>query len=614
MVSPGDDVEPLLEYLKAQRGFDFTGYKRSSLERRIARRMQEIGIGGHDAYIDHLEVHPEEFASLFNTVLINVTDFFRDPDTWKCLAQDVVPALLDGRHPDEPVRVWSAGCSSGEETYSAAMLLADALGPEAYLERVKIYATDVDDEALDHARAGSYGPKEIESVPPEQRERYFQPSGARFVFRKDLRRSIIFGRNDLVQDAPISRIDLLLCRNTLMYFNVETQARILRRFHFALNPDGSLVMGRSEMLITHTDLFKPINLQRRVFGKVATRTAYDRLIAGPGGREPLAAGDGPVDVLSAGAFDTASTAQLVIARNGTLRLVNRAACELLGLSDDDIGRELKDLQVSYRPVELRSHLDRLWRTRRAVEVDDIELASADGGQRKLKLRIVALVDAGDALAGATVAFEDVTEEAGLREQLTHSRNELEASYEELQSTVEELETTNEELQSTNEELETTNEELQSTNEELETMNEELHASNEDLETTNEELRERSDQLDDVNGFLEAILTSLGQAVIVLDGSLCVRIWNQQSTELWGLRPEEAEGEHLLGLDIGLPLEPLKRHLRSALDGAEEPGTLSIEAINRRGQPVTCAVKVLALRTPAGQVNGAILLMEAALTG
>src|SRR5262245_11317510 len=232
--------EALLDYLKRSRGFDFTGYKRSSVRRRISRRMQQQQIGGFGDYLDYLEVHPEEFAQLFNTILINVTAFFRDAPTWEFLATTIVPQLVSGKPPGEPIRVWSAGCASGEETYTVALVLAEALGWDAFRQRAKIYATDVDEDALTQARQAAYGPKIVSALPPEMLAKYFEQVGTQYVFRPDLRRTIIFGRHDLIQDAPIPRLVLVVCRNTLMYFNAEVQARVLARFHFALNDCGYL--------------------------------------------------------------------------------------------------------------------------------------------------------------------------------------------------------------------------------------------------------------------------------------------------------------------------------------------------------------------------------------
>ncbi|HEY7605181.1 MAG TPA: protein-glutamate O-methyltransferase CheR, partial [Actinomycetes bacterium] len=259
------DLEVLLDYLRRSRGFDFTGYKRASLSRRIDKRMQVVGVDSYLSYLDHLEVDPDEFTQLFNTILINVTGFFRDPPAWELVRGEILPQLLASKPASEPIRIWSAGCASGEEAYSLAMMTAEALGADMVRERVKIYATDVDEEALNQARQARYTARQVEGVPPELLTRYFEGNGGGYVVSKELRRSVIFGRHDLIQDAPISRIDLLVCRNTLMYLNSETQAHLLARFSFALREGGYLALGKAEMLLAHTDLFSPVDLKRRVF-------------------------------------------------------------------------------------------------------------------------------------------------------------------------------------------------------------------------------------------------------------------------------------------------------------------------------------------------------------
>ncbi|MBN1193794.1 MAG: protein-glutamate O-methyltransferase CheR [Methanomicrobiaceae archaeon] len=267
-VSDDERFEHLLEYLKLQRGFDFTGYKRSSLRRRIKKRMHEIKIEEFGDYQDYLEVHPEEFGALFTTILINVTAFFRDKPAWDYLSAEIIPRILATLTEDEPVRIWSAGCASGEEAYTIAIIMAEILGVEAFKKRVKIYATDADEEELEIARHASYSERDVEHVPPGLREKYFILEGGNYVFLSDLRRTVIFGRHDLVQDAPISRLDLIVCRNTLMYFIAETQAKILQRFHFALKDTGFLFLGKAEMLLTHARFFRPDTLRFRVFSRV----------------------------------------------------------------------------------------------------------------------------------------------------------------------------------------------------------------------------------------------------------------------------------------------------------------------------------------------------------
>ncbi len=499
-------LDELLDFVKQSRGFDFTGYKRSTIERRLAKRMQEVGAERYEDYIDYLQLNAEEFAELFNTLLINTTRFFRDPQMWEALAADVIPQLVAARPPDATLRVWSAGCASGEEAYTIAMLLARVLGDAAFRERVKIYATDVDEKALETARHGAYLPRQIEDVPREALERFFEQTDQRFVFRKDLRRCVIFGRNDLIQDAPISHIDLLVCRNTLMYFMAEAQAQILRRFHFALDDEGVLLLGKSEMLITHSDLFTPVNLKSRVFRKVMRPSRRERgrtVLFDPGNGASQSVGDS----LREAAFDVSNAAQVVLDANGVLVMANELARRLFGLGVADFGRPIQDLELSYRPVELLKHLDSLGKDLRAVELKGVRWGNGQE-ERVVDVRVAPLLGDG-ALMGMSIAYVDVTNSRRLQDQVASAKQELEQAYEELQSTVEELETTNEELQSTNEELETTNEELQSTNEELETMNEELQSSNEELETMNEELRHRTLEVNDMNTFLETILKTIG---------------------------------------------------------------------------------------------------------
>ena len=618
----GGSIDAVLDLVKRTRGFDFTGYKRTSIERRVNKRMGEVGVETVEDYIDYLELHAEEFAELFNTILINVTSFFRDSAAWEYLTAHVIPSLVAARPSDVPLRAWCAGCASGEEAYTVAMCFAQVLGEEAFRERVKIYATDVDEAALDQARQAAYQPRQIEPIPAEALEQFFERTDQRYVFRKDLRRSMIFGRNDLVQDAPISRVDLLVCRNTLMYFTADTQAQILGRFHFALDPEGYLMLGRSEMLITHSALFAPVELKQRVFRKAAASPMLRRTPSVAAEPPGLVSDAIPGDLREA-AFDIGAPAQLVVDAAANVVMINDAARRTFGLGSHDLGRTIHDLEISYRPVDLRSQLDLIAKEPRAIDLTDVSWRVGDR-ERALEVRLVPLVSDSVRL-GTAITYRDVTDERELTEKLVQSKRELEEAHEELNSTVEELETTNEELQSTNEELETTNEELQSTNEELETTNEELQSTNEELETTNEELqstneeletmndelRSRSFELNNVNTFLDTILATIGFAVVVVDREQRVRIWNSQSRELWGLNADEVEDQHLLSLDIGLPVEKLGSALKAVLGGTADRQELVLNATNRRGRPFQCQVSVLPLGpSTVDGIPGAIVTMEA----
>ncbi|HEY7068714.1 MAG TPA: PAS domain S-box protein [Acidimicrobiales bacterium] len=327
-------------------------------------------------------------------------------------------------------------------------------------------------------------------------------------------------------------------------------------------------------------------------------------------------------------FDLGPVAQVVLDVGGILVAANQHARTLFGLTPREIGRPVQDLEISYRPLELRSRLDTVYADRHAVWVRGVEwrLGSEIAW---FDVLFHPVTNGAGALEGTSVSFVDVTATRRLQDELQRSKADLESAYEELQSAVEELETTNEELQSTNEELETTNEELQSTNEELETTNEELQSTNEELETTNEELqstneelettndelRQRTGDLDEVNAFLESILTSLDSAVVVVDRDVRIQVWNRHAHDLWGLRYDEVEGEHLMNLDIGLPLEHLRQPVRSCLTGEEENQSLVVPAVNRRGRAIDCEVRVTPLlrgdqSSDGDSVVGVILLMDA----
>ncbi|HEV7477218.1 MAG TPA: CheR family methyltransferase, partial [Burkholderiales bacterium] len=484
--------ERLLAYLKTSRGFDFGGYKRPSLTRRIQHRMDLLGVPGFDEYLDHLEVHPGEFAELFDSILINVTAFFRDAPAWEYLAAEVLPAMLRAKTGGEPVRVWSAGCATGEEAYSIAMLLAEALGVEAFLERVKIYATDLDDQALATARAAAYAARDLKDVAPQLQERYFQPQGTRQVFRADLRRAVIFGRHDMMSDSPIGGLDLILCRNTLMYFNADVQARILSRFHFALNNGGYLFLGKAEMLLTRGTLFQPLDLKSRIFSKVTQPGESRRRVSVLPPPPAAGAGERGGRLLDQSSEES-PVARIVVDENGVLALVNQRARVLFRIDPGDVGRLLHDLELSYRPAELRSLIERAYGERRPIAQTNVERRLDDGSVQMLDILVAPLFDDQGVPLGVAITFLDVSYVQELKDELRRSREELQTTNEELQSSNEELETTNEELQSSNEELETTNEELQSTNEELETMNEELQSTNEELQTVNDQLRQSTDE-------------------------------------------------------------------------------------------------------------------------
>ena len=601
MQEPVDgELEALLEYIHERRNFDFRGYKRASLGRRIQKRMQAIGVEGYKSYQEVLEANPGEFAELFNTILINVTGLMRDREAWDGLIETAIPAIAQSTAPDDPIRVWSAGCASGEEAYSLAIVFAEAVGHDRFRQAVKIYATDADDEALVAARHGRYQESVLlEALGEETAHRYFDFEDGVGAFRSDLRSSLIFGRHDLVQDPPISRLDLVVCRNTLMYFTSPVQLNILATFHFALNPGGYLFLGKSEAMVTGSDLFETMDLRHRIFRK-------DGTVPDPVPLPTLAAvrsiGRSDGALVAETVVEHSPVAQIMVDADTNVVLTNRQARKLFSIGSAEVGRPLRDVVLSHYPVDIRTPVERALRKRQEVVVHDVVCDFRPDSPLAVDV-LITPVEPG----GALIAFVDVTRYQHLRDELEDSRRELEAAYEELQSAVEELETTNEELQSTNEELETTNEELHSTNEELETMNEELQLTNEELETINDELRDRSNELDQLNAFLQSILEGLQSAVIVIDADMKVQAWNRQAEDLWGLRRDEVLEQHLLSLDIGFPVDSLRPAIRSCLAGRSEREVLTLPAVNRLGRPVHCSVSVSCLG--ADPPSGILILMD-----
>jgi two-component system CheB/CheR fusion protein len=602
------EFESLLRHIQESRGLDFRGYKRTSLRRRITLRMEAVGVEAFGAYQSHLEADPGEFENLLNTVLINVTSFFRDAEAWEVLKNEVVPRLVAQAEPDKPIRVWSVGCASGEEPYSIAMLFADVLGKVEFCRRVKVYATDLDEEALKIARLATYSPRDVEGVPPQYLEQYFERTNNHYIFERELRKCVIFGRHNVVNDAPISRIDLLVCRNLLIYLEAETQGSVLPRLHYALNPNAYLFLGKAETQLARSPLFRAIEMKHRIFSKVVQQ--WRRPVGGfAAGRIRSAEPTLPNSVMLEAVINEAGTALLVVDEDGAVVLANRPARQLLGVGEADIGRPFQDLPISYRPMELRGPIEELFRERRGIRLEDQEYRLTQSDVMRLTIDLSPLARPDGSIEAVLLAFTDVTRMHALQRELETAQESLENSIEELQSANEELETTNEELQSTNEELETTNEELQSTNEELETLNEEARSSNEEMESVNEELRIQAEQATSYRLYLESVLRSMNGGIIVIDANQQIQSWNRWSENTWGLRAEEVLNTSLAALDIGLPLHLLRDAISTVQAGREEQATEMLEGMDRRGRRILCRVIVSGLLDEQGGKQGAVLVVQ-----
>jgi two-component system CheB/CheR fusion protein len=315
----------------------------------------------------------------------------------------------------------------------------------------------------------------------------------------------------------------------------------------------------------------------------------------------------PDPSLGVRAFETGELPQILIDAKGVVMFANERARTLFGLSGEEVGRPIEDLELSHRPADLRSLIEQAAHDRRTAVAERVEWIRGHESA-VLDVHVVPLLADGGTILGTRITFLDVTGYHDLEERLSRSQREAKTVYEELRSTIEELETTNEGLQSTNEELGTINEELQSTSEELRTINEELQSTKDELETTKAELRRRSVELNEVTIFFESVLLSLGVAVIVTDPALRVLVWNREASALWGLRSDEVEGQHLLNLEIGFPVDRLRDPLRACLGGQSRRERLWADGISRRGRPVMCSVICTPLRR-GDEIRGAVIVME-----
>jgi two-component system, chemotaxis family, CheB/CheR fusion protein len=576
-------LDELLHVLAEERNFDLRGYKPTTLERRLRKRMGQLSLGSYETYLEYIRAHPEENDQLLDIILINVTEFFRDPAAWDIIREDILPYLLKRLRTGDSFRAWVAGCSTGEEVYSLAILVAEHFGQRIAEFDIKIYATDVDDSALEAARRGEYPPERLRRVRSEWRQKYFSNAKLPRVNR-EIRRMLIFGRSDLAQDAPISHVQMIVCRNVLIYFDSMTQTHILNRFHYALDPGGILFLGKSESKLSNSTMFRPVDSRWRIFRKDHSQPGGEipRRTAG-GSNEAMSTEDGStrdhevqrtkhyysalLEVLEPGVFALDANDVLITDNKSALDLWGLSGSKLVGqhLAESALGRQCAQLvekveeshRDSERPVKFECPIKVDNETR--VLAVTVRPVNGENGQR----------------VGTLVYADDVSH----REKLQTTIEQLEATGEELQSANEELETTNEELQSTNEELETTNEELQSTNEELETTNEELQSLNEELENMNEELEFRTRELDSVNSRYAETLERMPWAVMVLDSEGRVQFWNTASRKLFDLEARSVVGLELTQLPIDTDLRAALVRRRKALGEGSTPVLLRNQQLN-----------------------------------
>jgi two-component system CheB/CheR fusion protein len=529
-----------------QSDVDFHNYKPASLLRRIGRRMTALRCTTIEDYADHLDAAPDEVGRLAGALLINVTEFFRDRDAFLFLRNSVLPELIErARKHGRVLRLWSAGCSTGEEAYSLVISLADRLGPELPQWNVKVFATDGDEEAVAYARRGLYPENVLGGLSDDHRQRFFERVEPGLRIHKALRQMVVFGTQDIGRGVPFPRMDLVVCRNLLIYLKPERQKAVLDVFAYALAPaQGYLFLGKAETVRPSNTLFEEVEKRYKVYrclgapaGSLASvrATASGAQPAAAGDEVPLPAADEGLDVPELRRFNdlilrSMPIGLVVIDRSYKVVTSNPAARRLLQMREHGGDDFLHAARLPYNDV--RAAIDTAFRERAATTLPEVGLG-AGGDERYVHLTICRVRPEGAAAEYAVISLVEITETIRTARRLQVSQEEqrllvdelsvtnrrladlnkdLEDANEELQASNEELLLAHEEIQATNEEFEATNEELQATNEELETNNEEMQATNEEMETTNEELAARSSELHELTSSLRSERVRLAEMV------------------------------------------------------------------------------------------------------
>jgi two-component system CheB/CheR fusion protein len=621
--SEQDVMGRIFTLLQRESGIDFGDYKGGTVGRRIERRLLMSDTRDLESYLQRIEQDPAELRSLYKDMLIGVTRFFRDPEAFQRLRTEVVPTLIDRLLPDDEMRIWVPGCATGEEAYSLAILTSEAFAERSRPPRFRIFATDVHRASLDLAGSGRFSRQHIAGLPADVRDAYFEPRQDEYQVRSELRERVVFAHHNILRDAPFTRLDLLSCRNLLIYFKPQAQRRLLTLFHFALKAGGAMFLGPSESPGPISDEFALIDARWKIFRKLRdVRLAPDVNVGGSGlsiGARMRANGrQSYEDPRVAKARDTLLRRFLppsIVVDDG-LKILHsyNGAGEFLVPRDGDPSLNLLDLLEGELRVAVAAALRRAQKESGSVSLGAIT-AQTHRGARRIRVVVDAVEDTARPHESWVVAFvpDDVTLPAVppgptlpgvadgqpamvdlLKERITMLENELRATRESLQTTVEEMETNNEELQATNEELIASNEELQSTNEELNSVNEELY-------TVNGEYQAKIAELTELTADMNSLLEATEVHTLFLDRELRVRKFTPKVAETFSLMPQDV-GRRFDSFSHTLKEERLADELRRVLDTGV---TVEREVSDRGGRMFF--LRILPYRT-GESVDGAVLTL------
>jgi two-component system, chemotaxis family, CheB/CheR fusion protein len=584
-----ESLQKIFYLLRSRTGHDFSFYKKNTLCRRIERRMSVQQIERLSDYVSYLERNPQEVTALFKELLIGVTNFFRDSEAFEALSRCLMADVLANKSKDDAVRVWVPGCSSGEEVYSMAIILRECMDKLKKNFKVQIFGTDIDAEAIDMARAGRYPASIVADVKPERLKRFFAAEEGAFRIKKEIREMAVFAIQDVLKDAPFTKLDLLSCRNLLIYLDAELQKKLLPLFHYTLRPDGILFLGSSESIDGFADLFSLLDKKWKLFKRRPTAASAEALVPFPavpsqlqGGKPapPVPSGTAPqsavLDVAQKLLLEDYAPACVFIDTGGEILYTHGKTGKYLELAPGHANLNVLEMARQGIRHELASALRRARSQKKPISVAGLQVKT-NGRSQQLTLTVkpVRRVEGiGELLV---VVFEDVVapkqvklEKARIvfsptaRHRIAQLEQELKYSQEHLQTTIEELETSNEELKSSNEELQSTNEELQSTNEEIETSKEELQSLNEELVTVNAELQGKIEDLSRANDDMKNLFDSTKIATLFLDSQLCIKRFTSEATKIINLIQSDV-GRPVSHIVSNLEQDTLSRDAQEVLD-------------------------------------------------
>lgn len=566
-------INRLLAQLRTATGHDFSLYKKSTISRRIERRMAQHDLSDIDLYIRYLKENPAEAQLLFKELLINVTSFFRNREAFDVLKQDILPHLFAGKPADYVFRVWVAGCSTGEEAYSIAIALREYMDETHQEFKVQFYGTDLDDDAIAVARAGVYPPNIAADIDPDRLRRFFTKEEAGFQVRKGIREMLVFAVQNVIKDPPFTRLDLLSCRNLMIYLEPELQGRLINTFHYALRPGGVLLLSPSESISSHPELFAAINRKWKFYRTVHSGVPIRLMMnSDSSARAPIGSKDSAetmkgMKVTNFAEFtrrmllQSYAPASVVADLKGNILFVHGETGKYLRPAPGQASLNLVEMAREGLQIELRAALQAAVAQGVATLGREASIkADGDASTVSFSVRPLPGPDAGQTLL--LVSFEDVVVPAAARRSAAAAddspesrriealERDLAYTRQNLQATIEVQQASNEELKSANEELQSTNEELQSTNEELETSKEELQSVNEELVSVNTELQAKIEELARMQDDMKNLLDNISIGTVFLDQHLFVRRFTREATRIF----------RLVATDIGRPLLDIKSDL------------------------------------------------------